>query len=635
MLEALRRGTGTWIAKIFIGLLVLSFAVWGIADIFGGYGQRSVATVGETEIDAQDYQEALRRRLQSLRDQVGRTITMEEARQFGIDEQVFAEMLRQAALDNQGGTMNLGISDAAIAERIVREQAFHDATGNFDRNRFMQILQANGWSEGAFVARQRDNYVRQQLVQTVGQPVQPPKVLIEAANVYRNETRRLKYFTVAQDKVEPAGNPSSEDLQEYYESNKSSYAIPEMRKAGVIAMLPETAAKNIEIGNDDLKARYENTMQSFRQPERRKVRQISFPDEAAASEAHEKIQAGGSFEDIASERDLSEADTDLGLVEKSALADAAVAEAAFALEEGQVSEPVSGALNTVILKVEAIEPEKVTPFEEAKEEIREAMAEERSADVIHDMHNSIEDERASGAGLADVARTLGLEHRVIEAVDARGNGPDGEPVKDLPHRDALLRAIFESEPGIENDPLETENHGLVWYDVIEVIPSRIPDFDKVRDKVAADWRAKQERDRLAEKARDLVKAARGGESLESLARELGVEVVESEPLKRSDSTDALPRNVVAQAFAQPSDGYGLASADDRRKWVVFQVSSVEPPAAPTLEESAPLVEAFGQQFADDLVAQYVAGLVGRFGVSRNEAIFNQITGRGGEETDIR
>ena len=56
MLEALRKATANWIAKLFIGLLVLSFAVWGVADIFGGYGRRTVAKVGDTEISYQDFQ---------------------------------------------------------------------------------------------------------------------------------------------------------------------------------------------------------------------------------------------------------------------------------------------------------------------------------------------------------------------------------------------------------------------------------------------------------------------------------------------------------------------------------------------------------------------------------------------------
>lgn len=632
MLDAMRKGAATWVAKIFIGLLVASFAVWGVADIFGGYGQRTVATVGETEIPAQAYQEALRQRMQSVREQIGRGMTMAEARQFGIDQQVFLELLREAALDNQGDAMHLGISDEAIAERIMREEAFQDETGRFDKARFLQILRANGFSEGTFIARQHDAYVRQQLVQTVGQPVQPPKAFIDAANIYRNETRKLKYFMIGMDGIEPVADTDEETLKKYFELNKNSYAIPEMRKFGIIALLPEEIAKTVPVTDEELKARYEETRDSFKEPERRRVKQMSFPDEKAAQEAYEKIKAGSTFEEIAGERDLTEADTGLGLVAKSDLVDPKVAEAAFALAQGEVSEPVQGTFATVLLKVEEIQPAKTTSFEDAKQTVRERIALERASDVINEKHDQIEDERASGAGLKAVAETLGLDYRTVDAVDRSGKGSDGQPVKGLPNANALLNGVFSSEPGLENDPIETDDHGLVWYDVIEIIPTRIPPLEEVREEVRADWRANEERERLAEKARNLVKQAEAGKSLDEIASGLGVEVKKTEAFKRAADVEGLPRAAIAQAFALPKDGYGSAAADDGRQRVVFQVVAIEPPAAPDSNESIALVDTFGPQFTDDLVTQYVSGLVDKFGVSRNDAVFNQITGRVTEDT---
>lgn len=635
MLEAMRKGAGTWVAKIFIGLLVASFAVWGVADIFGGYGQRHVAKVGDTEIPAEAYQEALRQRLQSVREQLGRSMTMQEARQFGIDQQVLVEMLREAALDNQGNAMHLGISDDAIAERIMREPVFQNEAGRFDKSRFQQVLQANGFSEGSFVARQRDAYVRQQLVQTVGQPVQPPKAFLDAANTYRNETRKLKYFIVGMDKIEPVADADDETLKKYYELNKNSYAIPEMRKFGMITLLPKDVAKTVTLTDEELKARYDNTLDTFKEPEKRRVKQISFPDEKAAQEAYDKIKAGSTFEAIARERNLGDSDIDLGLVSKSELVDPKVSDAAFSLPQGEVSEPVKGTFATVLLKVDEIQPEKTTPFEEAKETIRQRIALERATDVIHDKHNQVEDERASGAGLEAVAKTLGLDFRVIDAVDRSGKGADGQPVKDLPSADALLEGVFSSETGIENDPVETADHGLVWYDIMEVIPTRIPPFEDVREKVLADWRANEERERLAQKGRDLVKEAEGGKSLEDIASGLGAEVKETDAFKRTGQVEGLPRTAIAQAFALPKQGYGSTPADDGQRRFVFQVTAVEPPAPLDSNESIALVDTFGPQFADDLVTQYVAGLVDKFGVSRNDAIFNQVTGRGEEQTSIR
>lgn len=627
MLEALRKGAATWVAKIFIALLVMSFAVWGVADMFGGYGRRTVATVGDTEISYDEFQEALRRQMQALRGQLGRSLTLEEARNFGIDQLVLRTLITEAALENQGNLMNLGISNNAIAARIMREPAFRDATGRFSRTIFEQILSANGLSEGAYVARQRDTYIRAQLIETIGGSVQLPKVFVRAADRYRNETRRLKYFTLGMDKIEPVGEPTAEELQKYYDGNKASYAVPELRKIGVLALLPEDVAKTVSISEEDLKAYYDSRTAQFRTPEKRTLQQIPFDNEEAAEAASEKIKGGASFEDIAKERGLSEQDINLGTVTKKDLVDKAIAKAAFALGDGEVSEPVKGQLTTVLLKATNIQPEKITPFEEAKSEIRETLGRQRAADVILDFYNKIEDERASGAGLAEIAKTFDLNYVTVDGIDRNGKGPDGKPLSVLPVQKQVLSEAFQSEPGVENEPIETPDHGLVWYEIIEVIPTRVQPLADVRDKAVADWRAAEERARLAKMARGLAERGRKGERLEDLAEEQQVEVKESEPVKREAESEALPRAAIAQAFALSRGGFGSAAAEDGRKRVVFQVASIEPPAPPDQEEPKKLEESFEPQIADDLVAQYVDGLTQTFGVTRNQQVIDVVTGR--------
>ena len=230
--------------RAFIGLLVLSFAVWGIADIFGGYGGRTVATGGDTKIGYEQFRSTLNTQMQNFGRRFGRTLSLDEARALGIDQNVLTTLIQEAALLNQASNMKLGISDAAIAERITREPMFRDTTGKFSKTVFDQLLAANGLSEARYVASQRDAYVRQQLVQTIASDVELPKALLRAVDVYQNETRKLKYFLLPVDKIDPVGEPTAEAVQKYYDGHKSSYAIPEYRKIGVLALLrPRKSAK--------------------------------------------------------------------------------------------------------------------------------------------------------------------------------------------------------------------------------------------------------------------------------------------------------------------------------------------------------------------------------------------------------
>ena len=626
MLEAMRKGIGTWVAKIFIGLLVLSFAGWGIADIFGGYGRRTVATVGDTEISYEQYQDALRTQMRALGARFGRSLTLEEARALGIDRQVLITLLHEAALDNQGSELGLGISDKAIAERILRERIFQDSSGRFSRAIFEQLLHANGLSEAAFVARQRDAYTRQQMTGTVGGDLEVPKTLLRAANVYRNETRRLKYFVLPLAKIGSIEEPTAEVLQKHFDSHKSSYRSPEYRKIGVLALLPETVAKTMTIGDEQVRAAYDRSLDNYRTKEKRTVQQIPFPDKAAAQAAYEKIKAGTTFEALARERNLSEEDLNLGTVTKGDLADPLIADTAFSLAANAVSEPVAGALNTVLLRVTGIEPGSVTSFDEVKDELRNQLARDQAVERILDIHGKVEDERAAGATLAEIARTLDLDYRSVDAVGQDGNGQDGKPIASLPAQSRLIGEAFRSDAGVENDPIETPDQGLVWFEVLDVIPERQKTFDEVREAVTADWRTAQERARLSKKAQELMTRGRKGETMDDLARGFELALKRSEPLKRDGSTDDIPRAAVAQAFALSQDGWGAASAQDGKAQIVFQVVEIEQPATLDNKRSEELGTTLAPQLTDDLVTQYVIGLGEQYRITRNTPLINELTG---------
>ena len=178
----------------------------------------------------------------------------------------------------------------------------------------------------------------------------------------------------------------------------------------------------MQITEDDLKAAFEKDKDKLGTAERRRVQQISFPDKAAADAAYQKIQSGTDFVALAKELGLSEADIDLGMLKRSEMADATIGDTAFKLEKGKVSEPVTGALGkTVLLRVTEIEPGKVVTFEEAKPELEKKVLKDRAQSAIFDLHDSIEDERASGTQLSEVAQKFKLNYQVFDQVDRRGS----------------------------------------------------------------------------------------------------------------------------------------------------------------------------------------------------------------------
>ncbi|MEM8744372.1 MAG: SurA N-terminal domain-containing protein [Pseudomonadota bacterium] len=629
MLEALRKSTGTWVAKVLIGLLVISFAVWGVADIFGGYGTQTVATVGDTEISAEQYQEELQREIQTLGRRLGRNITFDDAQRMGIDNSVLLRLIGDAAVENQAASLGLGISPQAVAAHLTREDAFKDQSGNFSRERFYRILLANNLSEQAFMLRQQRALVLEQITETVGRTGQVPKTLVDAVNKFRNETREINYVTVPLDKLGKVGEPSEDQISNYYNTHKSEFRAPEYRKVGLIVMTPNSLAETVEVSEEDQKAYFEANKERFGQPERRHVEQIPFPDKATADAAYKRLNEGADFLEIAKERDLTKGDVDLGLIPKSQLADEKVADAIFALPVDQISEPIQGDLATVIAKVTKIEPAVEKTFEDEKESIRALLATRQAAETILDSYDKIEDERATGATLAEVAKKLNLKFVEIDAVDARGRGKDGEQIDILSKEPRILQAVFAAEPNVETDPEETSDRGYTWYEVIDIIPQRQKELDEVKKDAAEKWRENEERTILVKKGQELVDKLRGGESLAKLAEEYGVEEKKTEPLKRSSRSGGLPSAAVQQAFALKQGQYGSASTEDGKNRVLFQVGEVKVPDAPDAKAQEALLRSAETEVGDDLIVQYIRALRDKFGVNINDEVFQQArSGRG-------
>ena len=531
-----------------------------------------------------------------------------------------------AAVDNHARDLKLDIGNAALLQEVMKDPNLKDPTGAFSPIAFQQLLRTLGLSEQGFLAEQRERDLRRQLVSTVGKTVITPPILLTALNNYNEETRSLRYVIVPKTAGGELAEPTEDELKRFYDNHNAKYTQPETRKFGVIAVTPETVKDQVPISEDDLKAAFEATKDKLGQPERRHVEQIPFPDKAAADAAYQKIQSGADFAAIAKEQGLSQSDMDLGTVKRSELADFAVADAAFKLEANKVSEPVTGKLGgIVLLRVTAIEPAKLPSFDEAKADIEKRIRKDRSESVILDIHDRIEDERASGAKLSEVADKLKLPYQAVDEVDRSGKAPGGAEVT-LPDKDDLLAAVFQTDVGVENDPLDSKEGGYIWYDVEGVNPQKLKPLDQVKDEVTKDWRADAERTRLAKYTDGLVQSLKDGKSLEDIAKELNTEVLTAAPLKRSGiAVNVLPA-AVAQAFALPQGGYASAPSGVDEARIVFQVDKITPPAPLAVPMAQGLSRQLNLFMSDDLLAEYFTALESRYHVNVNQAELAKLAG---------
>ena len=632
MLRGIRTASANWLGKtvmsVVMGLLVVSFAIWGIGDIFRGFGRSSLAKIGKTEIGTEQFRQIYNDRLQQLSRQIGRPISPDQARALGFDRQLLGQLVAETALDERTRQLGLGLSDAEVARRITEDPTFRGFTGQFDKARFDQMIRSAGYTEARYAAEQRRVSLRRQLAETVTAEVAPPKSLADLVNRYEGEERSIEYVVLDRAKAGEIPAPSPEELANYFETRKILFRAPEYRKVVFIVLSVADALPWVTVSDADARARYDQQRARYVTPERRQVQQIVFPNMDEARAASERLAAGTTFAALAAERGMKDADVDLGLVTKAEMVDRAVADAAFALKEGEPSQPVQGRFGVAIVQVTKIEPEQVRSFEEAAPEIKREMATDRAKEEIQERYNKVEDERAGGAQLSELAQKVGLKAHTIEAIDRSGRDPDGKAVT-LPPGVDILPNIFSSNIGVENDPLQLPGGGYVWYDVAGVTPSRERTLDEVKDRVEARWRDDQIVDRLKKKAQELVDQLKGGKSMADIATANDLKVDTATGLKRGKPSEGISTNLLEETFRTNKDGVGVAEGQNPTERDVFRVTGITVPALDANSAEAKRIsDDIKRSISDDLMGQYVARLQNDVGVNINQAAVRQVTGGG-------
>jgi len=611
---------------VVMGVLIVSFAVWGIADIFTGFGKSSLAKVGGTEISTEQFRQIYTEKLQQLGRSFGRPLTMEQARAFGLDRQVLQQTIAEAALDEQARRMGLAQSQDETMRVIYNDPNFKGLGGNFDAARFQATIRQYGYTEQRYLAEQRRVGLRRQIAGTVSAGLEPPKVLIDALTRFQNEQRSIDYVKLDAAQAGTIDPPSPEALAAYFEERKTQFRAPEYRKLSFVVISPEEIGKWTEVSDEDAKKIFEQRRDQLGTPEKREVSQIVFPNEGEAQAARSRITSGTSFDDLAKERNLNPADVDLGLIAKSAIIDPAIADAAFSLPSGEVSQPVPGRFGVALVKIGKIEPGVTPTYESVAAQVKKEIATERARAKVNDIQNKMEDERSGGANVVEASQKLGLTPVTIDAVDRSGRLPNGQPATNIPRGLDVVSQAFNSDVGVDNEPIQFAG-GYVWYEVLGVTPSRERTLDEVRDQVEAKWREDQISSKLRAKATEMVQKLEQGGTLAAEAALVGSKVETATGFRRDASPPGVPSAAITAAFRTPKDSIGQTAGAGASEWIVFRVTDVSvPPVDTASDEVKKLKDTLERGLTDEQVAQYVTKIESEIGTSINQAAFAQVTG---------
>ncbi len=623
MLQAIRSKAGSRVVKGLFVVLIATFGIWGIGDIFRNRGPDTVvATVDDTAIGADTLESALRSALERMQQQTGTPVDFRQARKLGVLDDVLAQLIDQRLVEREAARLQLVVSDEMLRRAIFQNPNFRGPNGVFDRSAFNAVLAANHLTEDQYVAELRREIPRTDLLSAATFGAAAPAAMVDRLYRYRDEQRIADIVSLPAARAGDVGQPGAAELEAFYEAHKDMFRAPEYRALTIASLSPSALARNIHVSEEKLRDEYAERQGDFVLPERRHIEQILAPSEAKAKAAEAALAAGRDWKEVATTIAGQNPETiDLGLLKRAELP-SELADAVFALPLDKPSAPIESPLGWHIFRVVKIEPPATQGFAGARATLAAKVAHDEAVDRIYKIADQVDDALAGGASLEEVAAKFGLKKTVAAAIDEHGQGPDGK-VLALPIAPAEVAKLgFATEEGQISRVTESNDNSLYVLRTDKVTPPAIKPLAAVRPEAVTAWQAEKRAAAVAGEAAALAQAVTPGTQLVTAANAKGLKVETSPPLRRSGSTGTpVPPDLVAKLFAAAPGG--VVTSTDPTGAYVAQLVAIRPPGeGPTAKAAtAELSQALTADLEFDLAAEFTRGLRRQFPVDiRHEAL---------------
>ena len=620
---------------ILFGMLIVSFAFWGVGDMLRTDGRSTeVAHVGGTRIPlygwvggapvyVSEVRDQFNRQLEAIQRQTGQRPEPEQALRYGLHVRALEEVIQRAVLDYAVQQFGLAVSDAEVRAAIARNPAFQGTGGSFDPLLFRNRLQQARIGEAQFVADTRREIAAGQLFAVVRSDGLSPKSLRDDIFKAESEKRVAETIYVPDAIVVDVPKPTAEQLNAYFEANKTKFQIPEYRAFSYVLLTADDILSQIAVSADQVKQEYEARAAEFGTPEKRDVDQAMADTEAKAKAIIAAVAAGKSLEDAAKEV-LGSADgvIKLGPVTKKELPPGPLAEGIFALAAGVSPTPIQSPLGWHVVRVNKIEPGKSVPFDEVKEKLEKDMKAQQAPDLLIKLVTDFERALSKTQSMKAAAEDLGLKIKTYENVDARGMDAAGKQVVIGPAAAELIQTAFATRESAESELIDTPRGEYFIVRTDRITPARVPTQAEVEPKVVEAWQA-EERKKLADaKVKAAVEKADAGTDLATIAKDLGLEVRTAKAVTRfeADAGNYLSQPVVQELFKLAvGKTQAVRTAEGS---VIVRLKQVD---APDLAKDKEALDRFGKQLdtmmANDLILELVAALRAKYGVTVDERAF--------------
>ncbi|MEO0621091.1 MAG: SurA N-terminal domain-containing protein [Pseudomonadota bacterium] len=599
MLEFLRKAVKSWVAKGLLALLILSFAVWGISDVFSFTLTSAVATVGDQKVSADEYANALQRQRNALSQAQRRAVSLTEMRDSGFAQLVLARMIRDKAIAEELAQLGISAPDEAIAEAIRANEAFRGSGGGFSQANYRISLGQLGYSPAQYEELTR-TLLGQQILEdaSLGRAGPPPGLAARIA-LYQGERRSVDTVILPTSAVEAPPLPSDTELEAFYADNLGNYSEPERRSGVYVHVDASALLENATPTEEEVTAFYEANREQFARPETRTIDQLPIGTADGAALRRRLDDGETDWAALAAELGETPADLDLGTVQRNDLPDT-VADAVFEATEPGILGPVEAPIGSVLIRVRGVELGGVPSLDDLRAPLTEELARRAVQERAPEIANQVDDLRAEGRTIPEIAEATGLPLGQFEGLAIDGTLAGGGVAIGISAEDVFLREVFDALDLEERDIVETPDGSFFLAMVETIAESRVLDFEEVRDRVATDWQRAQRVEVLLAEAEALASDLAGEATLSDLADERGLLLSDYPTFSREAPPTDLPFGMSERLF-EVDEGSAVAMALPGGEGVMLsEVTEATLPEPDALQEITERIEnALTRQYLED------------------------------------
>ena len=549
MLDFLRKNASGPFGFALIILLVLAFSVWGIGDIFRNYDSGIIARIGDREINSQEYLFRYNREINRISNELERFISNEEARDSGLDIQVLSNLLVEKSINSSADVMKLRPSDSSLKERIKNTSAFRNAFNQFDKNVFIQVLRQNGITEDLFFKMERDTIVQSQIYRALFENIKISQEFSELIYRFQNDIRSVDYVILSfNDKDASNIEINSEELVSYYNKNLENYKTEASRSFTIIQLLKSDLASDINVEEKFLEELYEINIDNYQTPEKRSYYLIPYNSIEEANIALNNYSDGFDIDLILSQRGLSIDDViqsqlafDEGLNEE-------ISEVVFDIEKNKLFGPIQGPFGPTLIYVSEIYPSFKKNFSEVRSQIEQNYKLEKSQDKVYELYNIIEDQRAEGLTLEEIAETNNIKISSYSSINILGyNFNNFDLSEDL--KSTIIENVFQSDLDYGMDPIEDSDGNIVFLRIDNIEKEKQREFESVKEIVKSDILDMKQKIMLDSLSKNYLNDIKGNvKTLEKIADDLDVAILKKYNLSRYSFDEVFSKSAVNEIF---------------------------------------------------------------------------------------